>query len=132
MIPERVRGNKKSRSEISETTKEIRKMMANHLSDVEILSNLKIPRSTFYRYKSRIYNQDSELWQKVSIEPLESRALKIIESLEDTYRISRKFALDENNNARVRINASKGMVNAQYNILKLLKMGPDAEYFEIV
>jgi DNA invertase Pin-like site-specific DNA recombinase len=70
LIPERVRGNKKSRSEISETTKEIRKMMANHLSDVEILSNLKIPRSTFYRHKSRIYNQDSELWQKVSIEPL--------------------------------------------------------------
>jgi hypothetical protein len=93
---------------------------------------LGIPNSTFYRYKSIIYKEDKELWFQVIIEPLESRALRIYETLEESYRISKKIADNENNKPMDRIKASKGMVNAQYNMLRLLKLGPDAEYFEIV
>ena len=131
MFPEGVRGNKRSKEHQFKLMKEIRKLLSIK-SDYEIMKILGIPNSTFYRYKSIIYKEDKELWSKVIIEPLESRALKIYETLEESFRISKKIADNENNKPMDRIRASKKMVNAQYNILKLLKMGPNAEYFEIV
>ena len=131
MFPEGVRGNKRSKQDQFKTMKEIRKLLSIK-NDYEIMKILGIPNSTFYRYKSIIYKEDKELWSKVKIEPLESRALRIYETLEESFRISKKIADNENNKPMDRIRASKKMVNAQYNILRLLKIGPDAEYFEIV
>jgi ACT domain-containing protein len=131
MFPEGVRGNKRSKEDQFKLMKEIRKLLSIK-NDYEIMKILGIPNSTFYRYKSKIYKEDKELWSKIIIEPLESRALKIYEILEECYRINKKIALNENAKPMDRIKASKRMVNAQYNILKLLKMGPDAEYFEII
>jgi hypothetical protein len=131
MFPEGVRGNKRSKEGQFKLMKEIRKLLPIK-NDYEITKILGIPNSTFYRYKSIIYKEDKELWFQVIIEPLESRALRIYETLEESYRISKKIADNENNKPMDRIKASKGMVNAQYNMLRLLKLGPDAEYFEIV
>ncbi len=131
MFPEGVRGNKRCKEDQFKLMKEIRKLLSIK-NDYEIIKILGIPNSTFYRYKSIIYKEDKELWSKVIIEPIESRALRIYETLEESFRISKKIADNENNKPMDRIRASKKMVNDQYNILKLLKMGPDAEYFEIV
>ena len=131
LLPEGVRGNKRSKEDQFKLMKEIRRLLPIK-NDYEIMKILGIPNSTFYRYKSIIYKEDKELWSKVIIEPLESRGLTIYETLEESFRISKKIADNENNKPMDRIRASKKMVNAQYNILKLLKMGPDAEYFEIV
>jgi hypothetical protein len=131
MFPEGVRGNKRSKQDQFKLMKEIRKLFSIK-NDYEIMKILGIPSSTFYRYKSIIHKEDKELWSKVIIEPIESRALRIYETLEESFRISKKIADNENNKPMDRIKASKRMVNAQYNILRLLKMGPDAEYFEIV
>jgi hypothetical protein len=110
---------------------EIRKYLTIK-NDYELMKILGIPNSTFYRYKSRIYKEDKELLSKIMIEPLESRMLQIMKSLEDSSRISRKIMMDDKAKPMDRIKASKRMVNAQYNILRLLKMGPNFEYFEIV
>jgi ACT domain-containing protein len=131
MFPEGVRGNKRSKEDQFKLMKEIRKLLSIK-NDYEIIKILGIPNSTFYRYKSIIYKEDKELWSKIIIEPLESRALKIYEILEECYRINKKIASNEKAKPMDRIKASKRMVNAQYNILRLLKMGPDAEYFEII
>jgi ACT domain-containing protein len=131
MFPEGVRGNKRSKEDQFKLMKEIRKLLSIK-NDYEIMKILGIPNSTFYRYKSKIYKEDKELWSKIIIEPLESRALKIYEILEECYRINKKIASNEKAKPMDRIKASKRMVNAQYNILRLLKMGPDAEYFEII
>jgi hypothetical protein len=131
MFPEGVRGNKRSKEGQFKLMKEIRKLLPIK-NDYEITKILGIPNSTFYRYKSIIYKEDKELWFQVIIEPLESRALRIYETLEESYRISKKIADNENNKPMDRIKASKGMVNVQYNMLRLLKLGPDTEYSEIV
>jgi ACT domain-containing protein len=131
MFPEGVRGNKRSKEDQFKLMKEIRKLLSIK-NDYEIIKILGIPNSTFYRYKSIIYKEYKELWSKIIIEPLESRALKIYEILEECYRINKKIASNEKAKPMDRIKASKRMVNAQYNILRLLKMGPDAEYFEII
>jgi hypothetical protein len=124
LIQQGVRGNKKSESQICNVINEIRKMTGLNMPDNEIIERLKIPKSTFYRYKSRIYNEDRELWEKVSIEPLESRALELKASLEHTYRIAREIASDKRNPPKVTLYACKRMVEAQFNIIQLLIKGP--------
>jgi hypothetical protein len=131
MLPEGVRGNKRRKEDQLKLMNEIRKLLPIKM-DYEIMEILGIPNSTFYRYKSIIYKEDKKLWSKVIIEPLESRALKIYRNLEECSQINRNIASNEKAKPMDRIKASKRMVNAQYNILKLLKMGPDAEYFEII
>ena len=131
MFPEGVRGNKRRKEDQIKLMYEIRKLLPIK-NDYEIMKILGIPNSTFYRYKSKIYKEDKELLSKIMIEPLESRMLQIMRSLEDSSRISRQIMLDDKAKPMDRIKASKRMVNAQYNILRLLKMGPDAEYFEII
>jgi len=131
MLPEGVRGNKRRKEDQLKIMIEIRKLLPNK-NDYEIIKILGIPNSTFYRYKSRIYREDKELLSKLMLEPLECRMLKILRSLEDSSRISRQIMLDEKAKPMDRIRASKKMVIAQYNILRLLKMGPNFVYFEII
>ena len=126
MIPLGVRGNKKSESEIRNAIGQIRKMIALKISDKEMLERLQIPKSTFYRYKSRIYNEDRELWEKVSIEPLESGALMLMASLKDTYRISKEIAFNNKNPPKIVLYACKKMIEGQVNIIKLLREGPNS------
>jgi hypothetical protein len=63
MIPEGVRGNKRSRSEINKIKKRIRALMYSEdpiYTDEQMLAKLKIkiPERTFYRYKAQIWNED--------------------------------------------------------------------------
>jgi hypothetical protein len=78
-------------------------------------------------------NFDKDFDTKIMLEPLESRMLKILRSLEDSSRIFRQIMLDEKAKPMDRIKASKKMVNDQYNILRLLRMGPNNfEYCGII
>jgi ACT domain-containing protein len=130
MFPEGVRDNKRRKEDQLKLINQIRKLLPIK-KDYEIMKILGIPNSTFYRYKSSIYKEDKELLSKIMIEPLESRMLMIMRGLEDSSRISRQIMLDEKAKPMDRIKASKRMVNAQYNILRLLKMGPNFTYYEI-
>jgi ACT domain-containing protein len=132
MLSEGVRGNKRRKDDQLKLMNEIRKLLPNK-NDYEIMKILGIPNSSFYRYKSRIYKEDKELLSKIMIEPLESRMLQIMKSLEDSSRISSQIMSDDKAKPMDRIKASKGMVNAQYNLLRLLRMGPNNfEYCEII
>ena len=131
MFSEGVQGNRRRKEDQVKLMNEVRKLLPIK-KDYEIMEILGIPNSTFYRYKSRIYKEDKELRSKIMIESLESRMLKIYQTLEECSRINRQIAMDEKAKPMDRIRASKKMVNAQYNILNLLKRGPNAEYNEII
>jgi ACT domain-containing protein len=131
VFPEGVRGNKRRKEDQFKLMKEIRKLLSIK-NDYEIMKILGIPNSTFYRYKSKIYIEDKELWSKTMVEPLESRMLKIMGSLEESYRIYRQIAQDEKAKPMDRIRASRKMVDAQYNIMNLLKKGPNSKYYEFI
>ena len=132
MIPEGVRGNKKRKEDRFKLMKDIRALLALK-NDREIMKILRIPNSTFYRYKTLIYKEDKELWSNAMFEPIESRALTIYNILQESFRISKKIADNENNKPMDRIRACKKMVNDQYNILYLLRMGPNStKYFDCI
>jgi hypothetical protein len=128
MIPEGVRGNKRRKEDQFKLRKEIRSLLVLK-NDSEIMKILGIPNSTFYRYKSLIYKEDKELWSAAMFEPLESRALTIYNILHYSFRINKKIADNENNKPMDRIKACKRMVNDQYNILYLLRMGPNSAVY---
>lgn len=92
MLPEGVRGNNRRKEDQLKIMNEIRKLLPIK-NDYEIMKILGIPNSTFYRYKSRIYKEDKELLSKKMIEPFESRMLKLMRSLEESYRIFRQIML---------------------------------------
>jgi hypothetical protein len=132
MFPQGVRGNKKRKEDQLKLMNEIRELIPNK-KDYEIMEILGIPNSTFYRYKSKINKEDKELWSKAMIEPLETRAHEIYQALEESCRVNRQITSNKNAKPMDRIKASKGMVNAQYNLLRLLRMGPNNfEYCEII
>jgi hypothetical protein len=128
MIPNGVRGNKRRKEDQFELMKEIRTLLPLK-NDYEIMRKLGMPNSTFYRYKAMIYKEDKELWSAAMFEPLESRAIAIYNILRESCRINKKIADKENNKPMERLRACKRMVNDQYNILHLLKEGPNlAQY----
>ena len=128
MIPEGVRGNKRRKEDQFKLMREIRILLPLK-NDYEIMKILRIPNSTFYRYKSLIYKEDKEMWSAAMFEPLESRALAIYNILHESFLINKKIADNENNKPIDRLKACKRMVNDQYNILYLLRLGPNlAEY----
>jgi hypothetical protein len=88
------------------------------------MNTLGIPNSTYYRYKSKIYKEAKTLWKQVCIESLEYRALEIKKSLDLCIKVNEEIAIDPNQPAKDRIEASQLMVDAQIDIFRLLKEGP--------
>ena len=85
---------------------------------------LGIPNSTYYRYKSRIYQEDRELWNQIAKESLESRALKIMKSLELCIAVNTEIATDTQQDPKSRIEASIKLVDANIMAYNILENGP--------
>jgi hypothetical protein len=124
VIPYGVRGNKRGKEERLRIVSEIRKLQFTK-NDYEIMDILGIPNSTYYRYKSRINKQDQEIWEKIVLDSLESRALKILFAFKEAYTISKEIAENKEGDTKYRIEACKMMIKAQVNMYYLLKQGPD-------
>lgn len=61
MIPKGVRGNKRSRSEVTAIEQKVRALIYSEdpvYTDEQILAILKIPKRTYYRHKSKIWKED--------------------------------------------------------------------------
>ena len=117
------RGNKRSKEDQLRIMTDIHDLMPKH-TDLEIMSTLHLPCSTYYRYKSKIYKEAKKLWNQICIESLEYRALELKKSLELSVKVNEEIATDPNQSAQDRMEAAELMANAQLNILKLLKEGP--------
>jgi len=115
---------RRSRQVMLAELNEIRRMVADRKRDPEIAAALNISQRGLYKLKERIYEQDKEEWDSKARESLESRALKIIETLDDCYHINKAIAENPDKQDKDRIEASQVMVQAQINMFQLLKQGP--------
>jgi hypothetical protein len=118
------RGDKRSRQDQLRIMTDIQDLLPKN-NDLEIMSTLGLPTSTYYRYKSKIYKEAKKLWNQICIESLEYRALELKKSLELSFKVNEEIATDPNQSAQNRMQAAELMANAQSNILKLLKEGPE-------
>ena len=102
-----VRGNRRASHLVNLQIREVKRMLEDNKTDSQIMETLQIPNRTYYRYKSKIIDQDKEEWAEVVKESLESRALKIKHTLEWSYALNKKIAEDQTARAKDRIEASK-------------------------
>jgi hypothetical protein len=119
-----IRGNRRATNLINSQVKQIKQMLEDKKTDSQIMETLRIPHTTYYRYKRRITDEDKQQWAEVVKESPESRALKILQSLQWAYFLNKKIAEDRSAQASIRIKASQVMVETQVNIYYLLKRGP--------
>jgi hypothetical protein len=119
-----IRGNRRSANFINLQVKQIKRMLEDKKTDSQIIEALHISQRTYYRYKSKILDQDKRQWADVVKESLESRAFKIYQSMQWAYTLNMKIAEDETAKPWTRINAAKSMIEIQVNIYHLLKRGP--------
>ena len=81
-IHNHVRGNKRVAHLVNLQVRQLKRMLEDNKTDSPIMETLQIPRRTYYRYKGKIMDQDKEEWAEVVKGSLESRALKIKQTLE--------------------------------------------------
>ena len=119
-----IRGNRRLAHLINLQIKQIKQMLEDKKTDSQIMETLHISQRTYYRYKSKILDQDKRQWAEVVKESLESRALKVYQSMQWAYALNMKIAEDETAKPTTRIKAARLMIDIQVNIYRLLKRGP--------
>jgi len=95
-------------------------------SDMELMEELKVKKTTFYKYKDIIREQDKEAWKEIAKESLESAALKVKKSLDYAIKIYRDVA-DNAPDQRARIEAAKKLVECQITFYRMLEKGPTSK-----
>lgn len=88
------------------------------------MKQLKLPERTYYLHKSRIYEQDKKLWEEHARDSLESRALKIMRSLDQCIQVNTEIALDKQQDPKARIDASVKVVDVNIMAYNILRKGP--------
>jgi hypothetical protein len=86
-------------------------------SDKEIMQQLNIPKATFYRYKSMIYQQDKALLDRIRTDELGHRIMQVRKSLEYCIRVNKD--IESSSDDKARIDASAMIVKAQMGLLNL-------------
>jgi hypothetical protein len=102
LIEQGIRGNKRGKINQLRIMTEIKKLISDK-DDYEIMKTLGIPNSTYYRYKSQIYQEDRELWNQIAKESLESRALKTMRALQLCIKVNTEIATNKELDPKTRI-----------------------------
>ena len=123
LIKKDIRGNKRSKINQLRIMTEIKKLISDK-DDYEIMKTLGIPNSTYYRYKSQIYQEDRELWNQIAKESLESRALKTMRALQLCIKVNTEIATNKELDPKTRIEASVKVVDANIMAYNILENGP--------
>ena len=101
----------------------ISKLLNQGLSHDQIIDQLKIDRSTFYRYLKQMRDIETQIWSKVEIDSARYRGLALLRSFEDTVRICTTIAQSNNVSNKDRIEACKARDIANAHILRLVSEG---------
>ena len=90
----------------------------------EVIQELHIPRTTYYRRVKEVMNEDAKAWDKVHIDSVKYRAVRLIDSLLNCVILCKSIMNNPNEDSRVRIEASQTLCIAEAQIFKLVESGP--------
>jgi hypothetical protein len=113
------RGNKRSEAEELRLKNDIYSLSDNH-TDYEIMDILKIPNSTYYRYKEKLYEEAKEIWSQTYRESHESRILHTISAIHLSIRVNKEIATDKDIEPKIRLEAAEALVETEMKFLQLL------------
>jgi len=104
----------------------LRRILEENLdkSDQDIMLELGIKKTTFYRYKERIRQQDKETWLEMAKESMEERSAKIMKAIQFAEKGYKEIAYNPAADQRTRIEAFKQVIQANVWAMQLLERGP--------
>ena len=91
---------------------------------------LGIPRSTYYRYKDIICNQDKQILYELTKDEIYGQLLLTKESLEKSFSVAMKIAQDEKNKPLDRLKACRVANDMRLMVVRLLVQGPKLIVFD--
>jgi hypothetical protein len=115
----RTRGDRRSETEELRLKNEILNLLDSR-TDLEIMDILKMPITTYYRYKSNLYQEQREIWQQTYREGIELRIMHTINSLNLALRTNKEIILDKTQSAKDRMEACDKLVENQMKYLDLI------------
>ena len=121
----------KSRQVKNAEIKVITDLLDDWKTDKEIMKELRIPNTTYYRYKQQIYEQDKELLAQTRTNELDHRIMQVRNSLEYCIKINKNIC-EQSKDDKARIEASAMIVKAQMGLLNLTEKTPYHEQVRII
>jgi hypothetical protein len=116
-------GRKSSNVVNAEINRLRRVLETTNKSDIELMEELQIKQTTFYRYKEKIRQQDKEAWQEIAKESVEERSKKIMDAINFALNNFKDIAINSNDD-RAKIEANKNVIQANVWAKELLEKGP--------
>ena len=92
-------------------------------SDIELMEELQIKKTTFYRYKEAIRQQDIAAWHEIAKETQEEALLKIKKALDYATKVYQDI-IDHAPDHRARLEAAKQIIQNTVWAKQLLEKGP--------
>jgi hypothetical protein len=114
----------KSNSEVKRVLTDIRSLKEQNKNDKEIRDILGLKVRMYQRYVKRVHELDQEIWRKITYTQLESELLKLKQSFEDTYIITKRISESDDKPTQEILEALNAKDNARLNIVRLLVDGP--------
>jgi hypothetical protein len=108
-----------TREQLTLKLSSIRSMMLDGATNTNIMTTLKIPQRTFYRYMDKIYQEDRIELAKKNKETLATHILFLRERLLQSIKNCQNIALDPKVSAKDRIEAERLKIDASIAITKL-------------
>jgi len=90
----------------------------------QIIDELGMDDSTFYRHLKKLRDLETNMWAKIEIDNTKYRALMLLKSFEDTARVCTNIINAERTSNKDRIEACKTRDMAHAHILRLVEQGP--------
>lgn len=90
----------------------------------QIIEEMGLDDSTFFRHLKAIRDIETRIWGKIEIDNTRYRALSLLRSFEDTARVCTNIINNERTSNKDRIEACKTRDMAHAHILRLVEQGP--------
>ena len=90
----------------------------------DIIQQLGIPRTNYFRRVKEIMNEDSKIWDKVNMDSAKYRASQLVQRLEECINLCKQVRDNPNEDSRTRMEASQNMCIAEAQLFKIIESGP--------
>lgn len=111
---------------------EIRRLLGDFNSDELIMAHLKLPESTYYKYKKRIEKEDAKLLAKTNLNTIKHQQMMVRRALNYVISINRDICEDPESSAHDRRESSIVISKAYKALWELEEKGANAPEVRVI
>ena len=120
--------SRRSKSQIEVECNFIKQYMEQNLklglTHEDIIKQLGISRSTYFRHVRRIYKEYEKVWDQCYVGSATYYASQLVQRLEETINLCKTIRDNDKEDSKVRMEASQTMCIAEAQLYKIMESGP--------